>query len=306
MNYKTACLHLGLDPDDASWTEADLKRQYKRSALLYHPDKNRSPGATEQFHRIQESYEYLLKHQGIFQEMGSSSDTDADISYIQVLFSFLKPILESGNFQEIKSKIIHTLVNYITEKCEPKALTLLQKLDKRVFCTIRDLLRAHKEVFYFSETFLDKIDEIYESKLQEDRIILHPSMDDLFSNNLYKLVEPGGTFLVPLWHHELVYDNSGVDLYVECVPILDDNIDIDENNDIHVSISCGLEKLWSMETLDFPLGQHRFSILRKELMMTETQTIVMKGMGISRINIHNIYHISNRGDIFVHLQIVGK
>ena len=304
MDYKTACLQLGLDPDDQSWTEADLKRQYKRSALLYHPDKNRSPEATEQFQRIQESYEYLMKHQGLFQEMGSS--TDDDISYIKVLFSFLKPILESGNFQEIKSKIIHTLVNYITEKCEPKALTLLYKLDKRVFCVIRDLLHAHKEVFYFSDTFLDKIDEIYNTRLDDQRIILHPTIDDLYSNNLYKLVEPGGTFLVPLWHHELVYDNSGVDLYVECVPILDNNIDIDENNDIHVSISCGLDKLWSMESLEFSLGQRVFSVLRRELFMIETQTVIIKNMGISRINTHNIYHISNRGHIFVHIRIVGK
>jgi hypothetical protein len=303
MNYKTASLQLGLDPDDQSWTEADLKRQYKRSALLYHPDKNRSPGATEQFQRIQESYEYLMKHQGLFHEPEFSSD-DNDTTYIQALFSFLKPILESGNFQEIKSKIIHTLVNYITEKCEPKALTLLQKLDKRVFCTIRDLLHAHKEVFYFSNTFLDKIDEIYNMKVDDQRIILHPSIDDLFSNNLYKLVEPGGTFLVPLWHHELVYDNSGIDLYVECVPILDDNIDIDENNDIHVSISCSLDKLWSMESIDFHLGQQPFSIVRKDLLMVETQTVVIKNMGISRINTRSIYHISNRGDIFLHLQII--
>jgi len=304
MNYKKACLNLGLDCD-TSWTETDLKRQYRKCALLFHPDKNKSSDANEKFHCVQESYEYLINHRGL-EEDGDIKWDGGSNSYTNTLFSFLKPILESGRFKDITSKIIHTLVNYITEKCEPKALHLLQKLDKQVFCTIREILHSHKEVFYFSETFLDKIDEIYEGKLNERRIILHPTIDDLFSNNLYRLVEPGGTFLVPLWHHELVYDNSGVDLYIECVPILQEGVEIDENNNIHVSISCSLEKLWSMESIDFRLGQQRFSVLRKELMMTETQTTVIPNAGISQINTRDIYNISRQGHIFVHIQITGS
>jgi hypothetical protein len=30
-------------------------------------------------------------------------------------------------------------------------------------------------------------------------------------------------YCIPLWHHELVYDNSGSDIYVKCNPILDEN-----------------------------------------------------------------------------------
>jgi hypothetical protein len=316
MDYKKACLHLSIDPLDTSWTEQDLKRQYRKCALLSHPDKNRTPGAKETFQCIQESYEYLMKYRGLHrenmkwgtgqeQEEGEGYDENSS-SYINTLFSFLKPILESGSFKEIKSKIIHTLVNYITEKCEPKALDLLRKLDKQMFATIREVLHAHKEVFYFSETFLDKIDEIYNNKLCDERIILHPTMDDLFSNNLYRLVEPGGTFLVPLWHHELVYDNSGTDLYIECVPILQKGVEIDEHNNIHISIDISLKTLWAQDSLDFQLGQQTFSILRKDLMMVERQTTVIENAGISKINTKDIYNVSKQGHIFVHLQIFNS
>jgi len=41
-------------------TEADIKRAYRRLALMYHPDKNSGPGAKERFIAITEAYNYLI------------------------------------------------------------------------------------------------------------------------------------------------------------------------------------------------------------------------------------------------------
>ena len=94
MNYQTACCNLGLSINE-DWQESDLKRQYRRLALLNHPDKNKSADATHQFQQIQESYEYLMKYQGFIDTNDYNLDEDEDqypdqnnkTQYSHILFS---------------------------------------------------------------------------------------------------------------------------------------------------------------------------------------------------------------------------
>jgi hypothetical protein len=39
--------------------EKEIKRAYRRLALLFHPDRNKSPGAEERFKEISEAYAVL-------------------------------------------------------------------------------------------------------------------------------------------------------------------------------------------------------------------------------------------------------
>lgn len=41
-------------------TVDEIKRAYRRQALLWHPDRNKSPGAKERFQNIQLAYETLI------------------------------------------------------------------------------------------------------------------------------------------------------------------------------------------------------------------------------------------------------
>lgn len=312
MNYNTACENLGLVGE---WDIDALKRQYRRKALVYHPDKNKAHDAAEQFRLIQESYDYLLIYSGYkddedetsvdLNEDAEGDGEDTKPGYNNILFSFLTPILKSEVFQEIKSRVFYTIVERITSKCEPKALELLGKLDKKMLVKIKEILRQYRDVFHLSDDFLIRLEDLYSKKTQDDEcIILNPFLDDLFDDNLYRLAEGGKTYLVPLWHHELVYDKSGGgDLYVHCNPMLPDNVEIDENNNVHVRITSNVEELWKKDEIEIYLGNRRFSVARKQLKMTSSQVVVLANVGISKINTEDVYNVAKRGDVYVHLEI---
>jgi hypothetical protein len=108
--------------------------------------------------------------------------------------------------------------------------------------------------------------DIINEKIKNDEcIILNPTLEDLFESNLYKLKVNGFTYVVPLWHNELIYDSSGNDVYVKCNPILPDNIEIDDKNNIYVKKEYDLQDIWKEEFLAITLGKERFYIKREEL-----------------------------------------
>jgi DnaJ-class molecular chaperone len=300
QRYKQACLCLDLSPDQEIKPE-DIKRQYRRKALQFHPDKNTSENAADEFRNVRESYEYLMETGGFLDQ---NEGDDINAGYQNVLFSFLGPILKSDMFQEIKSKAFFIIIDKITSKCESKALDVLDKMDKKILAKIYEILFAYKDAFHITEDFLRKVEEILKRKTQNDEcIILNPFLDDLFENNLYKLVENGEKYVIPLWHHELVYDNKGADLYVKCIPILPDNMEIDEYNNIHVNAKCSVNELWLLDYIEIDLGKQKIKMPRRQIKMTEQQTIVMAGMGISKINVNDIYDISKKADVYVNLTI---
>jgi hypothetical protein len=318
MNYTEACNILGLDAEK-DYNMEDLKRTYRQNALMYHPDKNPGSDTTVIFHKIQNAYEFLLIEFGY-----SDSDSDDEFelsreenvysfqdsisskikSYSNLLYSFMLPIMQSETFKEIQSKLIYTIVEMLTHKCENQAFAVLEKIDKKVFVKIYELFKKYKSALHVSEDFLSRLEEHISKKIQTDEcIILNPFLDDLFENNIYKLVVNGEMYLIPLWHHELVYDNSGSDLYVQCVPILPDNIKIDENNNIHVTQRVSIDELWKKGFLEITMGKIKFTVPKEQFKIAENQVILLANMGISKMNTKDIYDISRKGDIYLHVCI---
>jgi DnaJ-class molecular chaperone len=111
------------------------------------------------------------------------------------------------------------------------------------------------------------------------------------------------TYLVPLWHHELIYDKGGSDLYVKCVPLLPDNVEIDEKNNIHVKIEISLEDAWTKDEICVEIGSKKFSIIRRDLKLVESQIVLLANCGISRINTDDVYNVSKKGDIYIHVEL---
>jgi hypothetical protein len=302
MNYKKACNNLNISLSEEITTEL-LKRQYRTLALKYHPDKNPEENAVSKFQEIQESYEYLMKYKDFIECDENSDDENEDMNknnYKTILLSFLKNIL----IPDTRNKIFYNILKQIANTCEANALDILKKVEKRNLIKIYEIIEKHREVLHFTEDFLEKIKEILNDKIKNDEcIILNPTIDDLFENNLYKLKVNGFVYVVPLWHNELVYDNSGNDIYVKCNPILPDNIEIDEKSNIIVSSEQNINDIWNVDSFIINVGKTQFYIKRETLRLKEYQTIIFTRQGISRINTKNIYDITNKSDVLITIKL---
>jgi hypothetical protein len=302
MNYKKACENLNINISEEITTET-LKRQYRSLALRYHPDKNPDEDTVAKFQEIQESYEFLMKYKD-FMDTDSSDDCYDDEqetaenkgNYKTILFSFLKNILIPDN----RNKLFYTILKQVANTCEANALEILSKVEKQNLIKIYEIIDKYREVLHFTEDFVIKIKQMINEKIKDDEcVILNPTIDDLFENNVYKLKVNGFTYVVPLWHNELVYDNSGNDIYVKCVPVLPENIEIDDKSNIHVLYESTFQELWETEYLTVHVGSVRFYIKRDSLKMKEEQSVIFSKQGISRINTKNMYDITNKGDVIV-------
>lgn len=257
MNFEKACHILEIDEIHRNPLCLDeLKKQYRRKILQYHPDKNHSENASIMFREIRSAYEFLKTAE-------QSSDDEGDIENYQThLFSFLKnifPIDEST----MQNKIFKLIVQKLVDCCETKAVTIMEKMDKTWLLKIYGVFVNYKDVFHFSGDFLQKVEQVIARKTQNDEcVIVNPDVDDLWDNNLYKLVDGDDVFLIPLWHHELVYDKGGSDLYVRVIPVLPDNISIDADNNIHIHIKYTLEELWKTDRVEVVVGKRTFTIAR--------------------------------------------
>lgn len=301
MNYNIACENLGIDKNKKI-TKEYLKKVYRMNALKYHPDKNSSPNASIKFQEIHSSYEYLLKtleYDNVFNDTNENDEDVEPTGYSGILFSFLKNIMKKdGN----TDGLYYIIIDKISNTCEKKALELIQKIDKNKLLKIYEIIKKYGEFLHFSSDFIDKIQEVLNDKIKNDEcIILNPTIDDLFANNLYKLKVNDFTYIVPLWHDELIYDNSGNDIYVKCFPVLPDNVSIDEKNNIHIECKYDIKEILPLEFIEVNIGSNVFDIFTKELVVKPKQTVVLKNEGISKINTKDIYDISKKSDVHLHI-----
>jgi hypothetical protein len=299
MEIRKACEILGIDENLPIQIE-DLKQKYRINALKYHPDKNKAPDAVQRFQEINESYEFLLREEGF---SGEPDDLDEPAegctggvlaNYMQILCSFLKKVLEDEN----KVSVLHLVLKKILSVCEKKALKKLAKVDKTLVEKIYGIITTYNDILHLSPGFIEKIAEIIDAKTRNDKYItLNPTLADIMSDNLYKLSIDEQPYFVPLWHTELVYDHLGTDLYVNCYPVLEDNVKIDSKNNVLVKLNYSIGDIWETDVLQIQFAGRIYPIHVSSLFLKREQTVIFSNAGISRINTENIYDVSKRGDI---------
>jgi len=296
MNYNVACNLLELSQED-NITQEKIKKNYRIKALQYHPDKCSLPNASQKFTEIHDAYEYLLKYEGYKEE---EQENQGGSSYQHILVSFLRNILKN----ETRNQLFYTILQRISTTCEEKTLRTLEQLDKTTLIRVYEILSKYWRVLHFREDILEKIQEIIKEKIKHDEcILLNPTLDDLFDNNLYKLSVGDFNYIVPLWHHELIYDNSGGEVIVKCYPVLDENVYIDDQNNIHIEVEIKVFDLWKQDKYVVKTGKKEFYINPSLLKLVEHQTITLLKEGISQINTKDVYDISKKSNVLIHVEL---
>jgi hypothetical protein len=283
--------------DDIIVDDDILKKSYRSMALKYHPDKNDSEGAKEHFILIKEAYEFLKGSQCFEYE----AEHEHDYSFI--LKNFIHSLMDG----ELNKSVIFEIIKKVVNICDDNSIKLLEKIDKHLLKRIYEIMLLYKDVFHVSIDFLEKINDIIKMKFNNDeRIIIHPLLDDLFENNLYKLAIDDEIYIVPLWHHHLIYDckKNEKEMYVDCYPILQDNILIDDDNNIHIRIERSIIDIWNNDTFDFDLGSRHFYFKKEMLQMTKYQKKIFYNEGIPIVNMLDIYDVTKKGNIIVHITIL--
>lgn len=300
MDYEKALHILEFDYQDSLVQELtcdSLKKQYRKLALKYHPDKNgNTPQSTEKFKQINEAYCFLKR------EEYTNEQEERDFNYFNVLKNFVKTMFNANTNKEvIIAKIIQTILN----KNKELSLKVFEGLDKETILTIFCFLSKHKYILHLTDDLLEYIKNMVISKYDNVQIYkLNPSIDDMLQNNLYKLYIDNVLFLVPLWHNEMYYDCSGSEIIVICEPDLPDNTTLDDNNNVYIEtiIEVNKQMLENNYMHEVKIGEKELSIPVSQLYLRTEQYYTFKRKGISKIK-NDIYDVQEKADIICKIKL---
>lgn len=315
MDYKIAFEELNIDIHEINYQELNvqfLKKKYRKQALKYHPDKNgNTQASTEKFQKINEAYHYLkreIKHIGSLEEEEEEDDKNDSSVYLDILHNFLKSIFE-GKYTQPFLDIIKDIVLGVKKTISMK---LFDSIDKETAFSIYHFLSRYRFIFHLNQELLDQIKELVLQKYINVSIYkLNPSIDDLLNNHIYKLYLDEKLYLVPLWYHELYFENilePQREILVLCEPELPENIRIDEENHLHVDLNVAFHQIRFLfeenQHFQFNLGNKVFEIPLEELFIKKKQSYRFKNQGLTKIVEKDMYDVTEKTDIFVNLTII--
>jgi len=78
---------------------------------------------------------------------------------------------------------------------------------------------------------------------------------------------------------------------------------IDEDNDIHVHIRHNIIDIFNEKNIEVVIGNRKFSIYVNKLYINPKQTVILRGRGIPRIIVDDIYNVEKRGNIHIHIEL---
>ena len=290
----------------------ELRKTYHILALNYHPDKNKELNAKDKFQDIQNAYIFLdnfinLNNHNIENECTSISYTDLIINFLNLLIN------NFTNDENNNIKIENEVCKFNTE-CIEYSYKLIEKLlDKLNINVIEEINKLitnlnNNKKLNISEKIINIIIDIVKNKLKEYNIyIINPDLSNIFNSEIYKLEIENETIYIPLWHTEMNYQKN----IIKIEPILDDNITIDENNNLHYIYKNTFENIINIihnnankiPNLEILIEEFNLCIPINELNFKTYQIYVFKELGIPTINLYNILDNTKKSNVIIHIYL---
>ena len=357
-NIQSSLHILGFTGDIAPSSLKELNKRYHLLALKHHPDKAQGSGDSGgKFKEINDAHKRVRDY---FYAGCSTGDNDKEINmdtgYDSILQLFIKTIIvkitATSSPLAPDSNAIQSLIHLIITNGIQSSVKLFRNMDKHTSLMIYDILSKNQELFGISREIMDELTCILEEKTSADMVVrLNPSLLDMLLDRVYILNEGGHSYYIPLWHSELHFkrrasasdaesahtneeQESGLDISGEiivlCEPELPDNVSIDEENNIYISLDVNIQELFVKQVLPVVINEHHGFVYylhacdvtlqsssgsslnpggrqRQRILLRSVSGVAGAG-GIAKWNNHqgggDIYKVGQRSNVYANIRLV--
>jgi hypothetical protein len=321
----------------------ELNKRYHLLALKHHPDKagvgddeKASAIATERFKEINDAHKRVKDY--FYSSDTDNNNYDTDTGYDSLLQLFIQTILvkmtSTASTGAPDASAIQSLIHMIITKGIQSGITLFRNMEKHSCITIYELLSKNQDLFGISQEMMDELSCIVEEKTGEDIVVrLNPSLLDMLLDRVYILQENGHTYYIPLWHSELHFKKAQPaneslehehereherehehEVIVLCDPELPDNVNIDDDNNIFISLDVDVRELFvkqivpvyindEIKSRGFVFYLHACDV---NLTSNTRQCVLLHGIGgIARCNTQtsDIYNVGIRANVYANVRL---